>query len=108
MKKMPEWLSTWISKDRLVRNKYKISQNYLKHSKRIKFIEGEKDSSGKWKKFHYIVYSPKYGHYHVRYEKEVYHCNCPFFKHRLICSHILGVCQKINVWPLKESILSNE
>ncbi|UCE11539.1 MAG: SWIM zinc finger family protein [Candidatus Thorarchaeota archaeon] len=31
--------------------------------------------------------------------KGQYHCNCPIFKHRLICSHILGVCQRTGVWP---------
>ena len=54
------------------------------------------------------VYSDKYGRYRVKYEDGQYHCNCPFFKHRLICSHILGVCQKINIWPDKETIFPKE
>ena len=104
MSKIPDWIQEWIAKDRLVRNKFKISRTYLRHSKRIQFVSGEKTEKGEWDSFHYLVFSAKYGRYHVRFEKGAYHCNCPFFKHRLICSHILGVCQKTEIWPMKESI----
>ena len=104
MTEIPEWIIEWIKKDRLVRNKFKISKTYLRHSKRIQFIEGEQKDNGSWKSFYYKVYSPKYGSYHVKYEKGAYRCNCPFFKHRLICSHILGVCQRTGAWPIKKTI----
>lgn len=108
MSQMPEWLQNWIQKDRLVRNKFKISREYLRHSKRIQFVSGDKNGDGKWVAFHYVVHSPKYGRYHVRYDNGTYHCNCPFFKRRLICSHILGVCQRIKIYPQKESLFSNK
>jgi hypothetical protein len=101
---IPDWIAEWISKDRLVGNKYRISKRYLRQSKRIEFMSGKKDSSDKWESFHYVVHSPKYGRYSIRYDRGHYHCNCPFFKYRRICSHILGVCQLTGVWPSKESI----
>jgi hypothetical protein len=105
MTKIPEWIAEWIAKDRLVRNKFKISKRYLRHSKRIQFVRGNKHPDGSWQSFQYHVYSAKYGRYRVTFEDGAYHCNCPFFKHRQICSHILGVCQKIDIWPAKEMIL---
>lgn len=106
MVEIPDWIKEWVEKDRLVRNKFKISKIYLRHSKRIQFVKGEKDNNGEWISFQYYIYSEKYGRYRVNYKKGVFSCNCPFFKHRLICSHILGVCQKTGIWPLKESIFS--
>ncbi|MFX0061145.1 MAG: SWIM zinc finger family protein [Candidatus Hermodarchaeota archaeon] len=106
MANIPDWITEWITKDRLVRNKFKISKTYLRHSKRIQFVTGEKNTNGSWASFQYHIYSPKYGRYRVTYDQGTYSCNCPFFKHRLICSHILGVCQKTDIWPLKESIFS--
>ena len=104
MTHIPEWIVEWIQKDRLVRNKFKISKSYLRQSKRIHFVEGEQNIDNSWKSFYYRINSPKYGSYNVTYENGIYHCNCPFFKHRLICSHILGVCQYTGVWPDKETI----
>lgn len=104
---IPAWIADWIAKDRLVANKLRISKRYLRQSKRIEFVSGQKDESGKWMDFHYVVHSPKYGRYNVRYDNGYYHCNCPFFKHRHICSHILGVCQTTEVWPTKESIFNS-
>ncbi|MHA1449874.1 MAG: SWIM zinc finger family protein [Candidatus Hodarchaeales archaeon] len=106
--RVPGWILDWIAKDRLVRNKFKISKKYLRHSKRIHFVKGEKNDNGEWESFHYKVYSDKYGHYNVKYSKGNYHCNCPFFKHRLICSHILGVCQRTGVWPPEKSIFPDK
>ncbi|MFX0096071.1 MAG: SWIM zinc finger family protein [Candidatus Hodarchaeota archaeon] len=106
MVNIPDWIREWITKDRLVRNKFKISKTYLRHSKRIQFVTGEKDANDIWISFQYQIYSPKYGRYRVKYDRGTFSCNCPFFKHRLICSHILGVCQKTDIWPLKESIFS--
>ncbi|MFX1536011.1 MAG: SWIM zinc finger family protein [Promethearchaeota archaeon] len=106
MTNIPDWIAEWIAKDRLVRNKFKISKTYLRHSKRIQFVTGEKNINGSWESFQYHIYSPKYGRYRVKYDQGTYSCSCPFFKHRLICSHILGVCQKTDIWPLKESIFS--
>jgi hypothetical protein len=103
---IPEWIREWISKDRLVANKFRISKQYLRHSKRIQFQQGKKDEAGRWLSFHFIVLSPKYGKYNVVYESGEFRCNCPFFKYRKICSHILGVCQLTEVWPSKESIFS--
>ena len=108
MSEIPDWIRDWIAKDRLVRNKYKISRVYLRHSKRIQLVSGERNKDGDWDSFHYLVFSSKHGRYHVRYERGAYHCNCPFFKHRRICSHILGVCQKTSIWPDKHSIFSNK
>ncbi|MHA1929153.1 MAG: SWIM zinc finger family protein [Candidatus Thorarchaeota archaeon] len=108
MTEIPEWISDWISKDRLVANKFRISKKYLRRSKRIQFSSGEKTDEGKWSSFHYIIHSAKYGKYNVRYEKGIYQCNCPFFKHRRICSHILGVAQLTNTWPDKSSIFKQE
>ncbi|NHK32637.1 MAG: SWIM zinc finger family protein [Asgard group archaeon] len=102
---LPDWIVEWIQKDRLVASKYKISRKYLRHSKRIQFMEGEKKrDTDEWAWFKYMIISPKYGKYWVRYSDGLYECNCPFFKHRRICSHILGVAQLTNVWPNKESI----
>jgi hypothetical protein len=106
---MPEWIKEWILKDRLVRNKFRISREYLRHPKSIQFVDGEKDKdTGEWVWFRYMVNSKKYGKYWVKYERERYKCNCPFFKHRLICSHILAVCQKTNIWPKKETIFPSK
>lgn len=99
---IPQWIKDWIRKDRLVGNKYKISHKYVRSSKRIQFLEGEKDEEERWISFKYMVSSTKYGKYWVRYNKGLYECSCPFFKHRGICSHIFGVCQITNVWPEKE------
>ena len=104
MAEVPQWIIEWINKDRLVRNKYRISKRYTRQSKRIQFVEGEKNRDETWNYFYFVVYSPKYGKYNVTYNKGEYHCNCPFFKHRKICSHILGVCQKLDIWPEKETI----
>ncbi len=101
---MPEWLAEWISKDRLVGSKFRISKRYLRQSKRIQQISVEESEDGSLIASHYVVHSPKYGRYNVRFDNGVYICNCPFFKHRRICSHILGVSQKTGVWPTKESI----
>jgi hypothetical protein len=102
---MPEWIAKWIRKDRLVQNKYKISRKYLRHKKRIQFLNGEKkEDSEEWAWFKYVVISTKYGKYWVRYTEGLYECNCPFYKHRGICSHILGVAQLTDVWPEKETI----
>ncbi|NHJ13097.1 MAG: hypothetical protein EAX95_05435 [Candidatus Thorarchaeota archaeon] len=107
MADIPDWIAEWIKKDRLVHNKFRISKNYLRHSKRIQLVSEEKGQDGEIVTFHYIVHSPKYGRYNVRYERGTYHCNCPFFKHRLICSHILGVCQLTGVWLEKDSLFPN-
>lgn len=104
MADIPDWITEWIKKDSLVQNKFRISKNYLHHSRRIHLVSEERALDGTLKTFHYIVQSPKYGRYNVRYDSESYHCNCPFFKHRLICSHILGVCQLTGVWPKKDSV----
>jgi hypothetical protein len=105
---IPQWIAEWIEKDRLVANKYRISRKYLRHSKRIKFLEGEKkEGTEKWVWFKYMVISKKYGKYWVKYHEGYYECNCPFFKHRRICSHILGVAQVTDVWPKKETIFPN-
>ena len=106
MSKMPEWMADWISKDRLVASKYRISRKYLRQSKRIQCVSCERDADGAPVSFHYVVQSQKYGRYNVTYNHGVYHCNCPFFKHRKICSHILGVCQRTGIWPEKETIFS--
>lgn len=108
MKEIPDWITEWISKDRLVASKFRISQKYLRRSKRIQLSSGEKNLDGTWREFHYIIYSAKYGKYNVRYENGGYHCNCPFFKHRRICSHILGVAQLTNTWPEKNSIFDTD
>ncbi|NHJ31288.1 MAG: SWIM zinc finger family protein [Asgard group archaeon] len=106
---IPNWIIDWIKKDRLVAGKYRISRKYLRHSKRIQFMEGEKNkNTGKWAWFKYVVISQKYGKYWVRYTDGIYECSCPFFKHRKICSHILGVAQLTDVWPLKESIFPSK
>lgn len=104
---MPEWIAEWISKDRLVANKFRISKRYLRQAKRIKQISYEQSPDGTPAAFHYVIHSPKYGRYNVRFQDGAYTCNCPFFKHRMICSHILGVCQKTGVWPTKESIFTH-
>ncbi|MGY5876222.1 MAG: hypothetical protein RTU30_10795, partial [Candidatus Thorarchaeota archaeon] len=80
-------------------------RSYVRRSKRIQFVKGEQDESGEWKSFHYVVHSSKYGRYNITLEDGVYHCNCPFFKHRRICSHIFGVCQIVGQWPSRESVL---
>ena len=106
--KIPNWVIDWINKDRLVRNKFKISKKYLRHSKRIQFLEGQKEkNSEKWIWFKYMVISKKYGKYWVNFKEGLYTCNCPFFKHRGICSHIFGVAQINGVWPNKETIFPN-
>ncbi|MBD3190541.1 MAG: hypothetical protein GF308_07845 [Candidatus Heimdallarchaeota archaeon] len=106
---MPDWIIEWIEKDRLVRNKYKISRKYLRRSKSMQFIEGEKkQDSEEWAWFKYMVISKKYGKYWVRYTDGLYECNCPFFSHRGICSHILGIAQLIDVWPKKETIFPSQ
>ena len=106
---IPDWIIEWIKKDRLVAGKYRISTKYLRHSKRIQFLEGEKiRDSDQWAWFKYVVISKKYGKYWVRYTDGLYECNCPFFKHRGICSHILGVAQLIDVWPKKETIFQEK
>lgn len=106
---IPDWIIEWIKKDRLVASKYKISRKYLRHSKRIQFLEGEKkDNSDEWIRFKYMIISPKYGKYWVRYTDGLYECNCPFYKHRKICSHILGVAQLTDVWPNKGTIFQNK
>lgn len=99
---IPQWIKEWITKDRLVGNKFKISHKYVRSSRRIQFREGEKDEEENWISFKYMVSSTKYGKYWVKYNKGLYECSCPFFKHRGICSHIFGVCQITNVWPEKE------
>lgn len=104
MVEIPDWIQEWIKKDRLVAGKFRISKRYLRQSKRIQFQKGEKDSEGEWLSFRFIVHSAKYGRYNVTYDRGMYHCNCPFFKKRKICSHILGVCQKTDTWPRKDSI----
>lgn len=102
---LPDWIIEWIQKDRLVASKYKISRKYLRHSKRIQFVVGKKKrDSDEWVWFKYMIISPKYGKYWVRYSDGLYECNCPFFMHRKICSHILGVAQLTEVWPNKETI----
>ena len=102
---IPDWIIDWIQKDRLVAGKFRISRKYLRHSKRIQFLEGEKNKNTEnWMWFKYVVISQKYGKYWVRYTEGTYECSCPFFKHRKICSHILGVAQLTDVWPLKETI----
>jgi hypothetical protein len=59
---MPEWIKEWIVKDRLVRNKFRISREYLRHSKSIKFVDGEKDEgTGVWIWFRYMVNSKSMG-----------------------------------------------
>ncbi|MHA1127285.1 MAG: SWIM zinc finger family protein [Candidatus Heimdallarchaeota archaeon] len=106
---IPEWIAEWIRKDRLVQNKYKISRKYLRHKKLIQFLEGgKKEDSEEWAWFKYVVISTKYGKYWVRYADGLYECNCPFFKHRGICSHILGVAQLTEVWPDKETIFPSK
>jgi hypothetical protein len=104
---LPSWIQDWILKDKLVANKYRISKKYLRQSKRIQFIDGVENSDGGYDSFHFVVHSQKYGKYNVTYERGQYHCNCPFFKHRKICSHILGVCQRTGVWPDRDSIFSS-
>lgn len=102
---IPDWIIDWIQKDRLVAGKYRISRKYLRNSKRIQFMEGERNkNTGNWAWFKYVVISQKYGKYWVRFTDGVYECSCPFFKHRKICSHILGVAELTDVWPNKESI----
>ena len=108
MEPIPDWVLEWIRKDRLVRNKFKISKIYLRHSKRIQLVKENKTPEGTWESFQYTVHSDKYGRYRVTYFQGQYHCNCPFFKHRLICSHILGVCQKTGIWPDQKSIFLHE
>jgi len=106
---IPDWIREWIAKDRLVYNKYRISLEYLRHPKRIQFVKGVKDKeTGEWISFVYIVKSKKYGKYRVKYYRGKYECNCPFFKHRQICSHILAVCQKTGIWPKKETIFHSK
>jgi hypothetical protein len=107
MKQIPDWIQEWISKDRLVASKFKISRQYLRQSKRIQLVSEEKDGDGQVESFHFVVHSQKYGRYNVTYDRGYYHCNCPFFKHRRICSHILGVSQRTGIWPKKGSIFSN-
>ena len=107
MSTIPDWIKEWISKDRLMANKYRISKKYLRQSKRIQCVSEERNSEGNIESFHFVVYSQKYGKYNVTYSNGEYHCNCPFFKHRKICSHILGVCQRTDMWPRKDSIFSH-
>ena len=103
--RIPEWIREWIMKDRLVYNKYRLSLEYLRRTKRVQFVKGVKDpETDKWISFVYVVNSKKYGKYRVKYNNGVYECNCPFFKHRRICSHILAVCQKTGIWPDKKTI----
>ena len=101
---IPDWIQEWITKDRLVANKFRISKKYLRQAKRIQLISSNESMDGNLEAFHYVVHSKKYGKYNVTYDRGYYQCNCPFFKHRKICSHILGVCQRTEIWPSKESI----
>jgi hypothetical protein len=57
---VPDWITDWIQKDRLVRNKFRISQSYLRHSKRIQLARSERDAESGLERFHYIVHSPRY------------------------------------------------
>ena len=107
-KDIPDWIIEWVQKDRLVRNKYKISHKYVRSSKRIKFMEGKKDEAGKWISFKYMVTSTKYGKYWVRYNEGLYECSCPFYRHRGICSHIFGVSQTTKVWPKKSTLFPSK
>ena len=100
--KLPDWIIEWIQKDRLVRNKYKISHKYVSHPKRIQKMDEIRDEQGNIISFKYMIISTKYGKYWVRYNEGLYECSCPFFKHRGICSHIFGVCQITKVWPKKD------
>lgn len=106
MSKIPDWIEEWVSKDRLVASKFRISKKYLRQSKRIQCVSETKDSEGEVESFHFVVHSQKYGRYNVTYDRGYFHCNCPFFKHRKICSHIFGVCQRTGIWPSRESIFS--
>jgi hypothetical protein len=99
---MPDWIREWIEKDRLVRNKFKISHKYTRSTKRIQLMKETRNEQDKLISFKYMVSSTKYGKYWVRYNEGLYECSCPFFKHRGICSHIFGVCQITNIWPEKE------
>ena len=105
---IPDWIKEWIQKDRLVRNKFKLSHKYVSHPKRIQYMKGEKDDQNNWISFKYMIISTKYGKYLVRYTNGLYECSCPFFKHRGICSHIFGVCQVTNVWPDKELLFPSK
>ncbi len=105
---IPKWIAEWIEKDRLVRNKYKISHKYVRSSKKIQKTHEEIDDKGNIISFTYMVLSSKYGKYWVKYNEGLYSCNCPFFKQRGICSHIFGVCQKNNIWPKKEKLFPTE
>jgi len=107
MKKIPEWIENMIIKDRRLSIKYTMSREYLRQSKSIQFIDGERSEKGGWKRFRYVVNSKKYGRYWVKYENGRYECNCPFFKGNPICSHILGICQKTGIWPEKEKQLKD-
>lgn len=107
-KEIPDWIIEWIQKDRLVRSKFKISHKYVRNSKRIQFMEGTKNESDEWDFFKHMVSSTKYGKYWVRYNKGLYECSCPFFKHRGICSHIFGVCQITTIWPKKETLFPSK
>lgn len=103
---MPKWIEDLIRGDRRLNVKYLMSKEYCRRSSSIQFIDGEK-SGDRWVKFKYAVNSKKYGRYWVKYEDGRYECNCPFFKGNPLCSHILGVCQKTDIWPDRKKQLKN-
>lgn len=103
MKEIPDWVKNWIDKDRLVRSKFITSQEYLKKKRKIKEIELNIDEeSGLWITAYFMV-----NRFHIHYDNGIFKCSCSFFKKRLICSHILGICQLTGVWPEKETIFKN-
>ncbi|MHA1557413.1 MAG: SWIM zinc finger family protein [Candidatus Heimdallarchaeota archaeon] len=106
---MPDWIKEWIPKDRLVANKFKLSRRYLRNAKKLQFMDGEKyQGTDDWTWFKYMVISKKYGKYWVRYTEGLYECNCPFFKHRGICSHIFAVAELTDTWPKMETIFPDK
>ena len=69
---IPEWILEWISKDRLVAGKFRISRSYLKRKKRIQLMSQETNDEGEVIRFHYVIHSPKYGRYNVTFEDGYY------------------------------------
>ena len=105
MTDIPDWLLLWIQKDKQVYRKYKLSQEYIRRKNKIQLIKSSKDEYNNIETFTYMV-NTRWGKYWVKYDKGNYECNCPFFKKRHICSHILGVSRYLKICPKKEFIFS--
>ncbi|MGY5851986.1 MAG: SWIM zinc finger family protein [Candidatus Thorarchaeota archaeon] len=106
MSRIPIWIENLLQSDVLIRYKFKMSQDFLRHSRSMQFREGEKTEKGNWRWLYYAVFDCNV-RYDVRFEKKLYRCTCDFFKHKGICSHIFAVCQETRAWPVSRSILES-